>query len=234
MFRSQFRQSEVEDLGVTKLGHENVGGLDVAVNDALGVRRIERLGDLDRQFEQLVRRQGLPSDALRSVIPSSNSMTMKDLTVLLADLVDGADVGVVERRSRPSLALETFQGLTASELQFGGKKLQSDVPAQRFVLGLVDDAHATAAELLDDAVVRDGLADHGLADHVGPMLFSPISGGESYVRETGKSTKGGAPQTKSSAGILPAVLRCSRPQRVEPVKVRTRSKAADKSVRPTH
>ena len=28
------------------------------------------------------------------------------------------------------------------------------------VFGLVDHAHPTAAELLDDAVVRDGLADH--------------------------------------------------------------------------
>jgi hypothetical protein len=32
--------------------------------------------------------------------------------------------------------------------------------AQRFVLGLIDNAHAATAELLDDAVVRDGLSDH--------------------------------------------------------------------------
>ena len=31
---------------------------------------------------------------------------------------------------------------------------------QRHVLGLVDNAHSTAAQPLDDAVVRDGLADH--------------------------------------------------------------------------
>ena len=31
---------------------------------------------------------------------------------------------------------------------------------QGYVLGLIDHAHATASELLDDAVVRDGLADH--------------------------------------------------------------------------
>ena len=28
------------------------------------------------------------------------------------------------------------------------------------VLSLVDDTHATATELLDDPIVRDGLADH--------------------------------------------------------------------------
>jgi len=31
---------------------------------------------------------------------------------------------------------------------------------QPSVLGLVDDTHPSTAELLDDAVVRDGLADH--------------------------------------------------------------------------
>ena len=31
---------------------------------------------------------------------------------------------------------------------------------QAGVLGLVDDTHAATAQLLDDAVVRDGLADH--------------------------------------------------------------------------
>ena len=31
---------------------------------------------------------------------------------------------------------------------------------QSRVLGLVDNAHPATAELLDDAVVRDGLADH--------------------------------------------------------------------------
>jgi hypothetical protein len=39
------------------------------------------------------------------------------------------------------------------------KKLQSDETAERSVLGFVDDAHPTTAQLLDDEVVRDGLAD---------------------------------------------------------------------------
>jgi hypothetical protein len=47
---------------------------------------------------------------------------------------------------------------------------------QLYVLSLVYDTHATAAELLDDAVVRDGLTDHWRR--------------KSYVCETGKSMKG--------------------------------------------
>jgi len=33
-------------------------------------------------------------------------------------------------------------------------------PVQGYVLGLVDHTHPAAAELLDDPVVRNGLADH--------------------------------------------------------------------------
>jgi hypothetical protein len=40
------------------------------------------------------------------------------------------------------------------------QELQGDKTVQLYVLGFVDDTHSTAAELLDDAIVRDGLADH--------------------------------------------------------------------------
>jgi hypothetical protein len=81
------------------------------------------------------------------------------LTVLMADLVDDANIRVVQRRRCASLALEAFQcgGIRA---EFGRKKLQRYVPAERFVLSLIDNTHATTTQLVQDAVVRDGLADH--------------------------------------------------------------------------
>ena len=41
------------------------------------------------------------------------------------------------------------------------QKLQRDEPLKGDVLSLVDHAHIAAAQLLDDAAVRDGLADIG-------------------------------------------------------------------------
>ncbi len=56
---------------------------------------------------------GLPPIAYFSVRPCSRSMTRKRLAVVHADVVDGADVRMVERRGRPSLALEALQRLGA-------------------------------------------------------------------------------------------------------------------------
>ncbi len=78
---------------------------------------------------------------------------------MLADVVNGADVGVVEGGGSPGLAPEPFQGLVGLEPPLG-QELQRDLAVQVCVLGLVDDGHAAAAQLLAHAVVRDGLADH--------------------------------------------------------------------------
>ncbi len=78
---------------------------------------------------------------------------------MLADLVNGADVGMVQSRRSPSFASKTLE-----RLQVPGKlvrqKLQRDKPPQLSVFGLVNDTHAAAAQFFDNAVMRDVLVDH--------------------------------------------------------------------------
>ena len=83
---------------------------------------------------------------------------MNDWPSCFADFVDGADVGMVQRGGGPRLAAKAFQGLRVLG-HIVGQELQGDEAAEFSVLGLVDHTHPAAAELLDDAVVRDGLAD---------------------------------------------------------------------------
>ena len=54
---------------------------------------------------------------------------------------------------------ETFQRLRVLG-DFVGEEFEGNEAAEHGVLRLVDDAHAPTAQLLDHAIVRDGLADH--------------------------------------------------------------------------
>ena len=84
------------------------------------------------------------------------------LPILLADVVDGADVGMVQRRRGLGFALKAGEGLRVAGNIFR-QELQGDEAMQPRVFGFVNHAHPAAAELLDDAVMRNGLADHGVA-----------------------------------------------------------------------
>ena len=156
---SNFGQSEVENLGVAASGHEDVGGLDVAMHDALGVRRIERVGDLNAKVEEGVGFQGPARHAVLEGLAVEQFHDDEALALMLANLVNGADVGMVERGRGAGFAAETLDRLRVLG-NLVGQKLQGDKAAQGDVLGLIDDPHAAAAQLLEDAVVRDGLADH--------------------------------------------------------------------------
>jgi hypothetical protein len=67
---------------------------------------------------------------------------------------------MIQGGSSLRLALETGESLGIFGY-FVGQKLESDKAMEPGVFRLVDHTHPTAAQLLDNAVVRDGLADHG-------------------------------------------------------------------------
>src|SRR5581483_6970640 len=81
-------------------------------------------------------------------------------TVFFADVVDGADVGMVQCGGGACLAAKALQRLAVVS-HFVGKKLKGDKPAQARVLSLVDYPHPAAAQFSCDAVVRDSGVDHG-------------------------------------------------------------------------
>jgi hypothetical protein len=60
--RSDFGETEIENFDVAALGDENVGGLDVAVDDAFGVRGIEGVRDLNGDVEETIEFDRLTGD----------------------------------------------------------------------------------------------------------------------------------------------------------------------------
>ena len=152
------RQTEIENLGVTALGDENVGRLDVAMNDSFGVSGIQCIGNLDGQIEQNIRLDGLSRDAMLQREAIQKFHGDERLPVLFADFVDGADVGMIQGGCGLRFALEAAQGLRVVR-NFIRQELQGNKAVELCVLGLVNHTHTPATEFFDDAVVRDGLAD---------------------------------------------------------------------------
>jgi hypothetical protein len=141
-------------------GHEDIGGLDVAMNNALRMSSVEGIGDFDGELQQDI---GLKRVAGDLVLEGHAFEILHDdegLAGGFVDFMDGADVGVIQRRGGAGFTLEAFERLRVGG-DVRGKEFESDEAAKLDVFGLVNNAHAAAAQLVDDAVVGDGLADHG-------------------------------------------------------------------------
>src|ERR1700680_1440213 len=82
-----------------------------------------------------------------------------------ADFVDGTNVGMIQGRCGTSFPAEAFERLRVSGNIFR-QELQGDEATWFGVLSFIHHAHPTTAQLLNDALVRDGLADElGWSDH---------------------------------------------------------------------
>ena len=74
--------------------------------------------------------------------------------VLFTDVVDGADVRVIQSGGGFGFATEALEGLGVAG-QVIWEKFEGDEAVETSLFGLVDNTHATAAEPFEDAVVRD-------------------------------------------------------------------------------
>jgi hypothetical protein len=66
---------------------------------------------------------------------------------------------MVQRRGCAGLTAEALKGLRVLS-EFIWQEFQGDESAKPTIFGFVNDAHSSATQLLDNAVVRNGLADH--------------------------------------------------------------------------
>ena len=147
-------QSEVQNLGLPTCSDEDIRRLDVAVDDALGMRSIQSVGDLDREIERGSQLKRASTDAVFQRHPFQILHGDEGFSIVLADFVGGADVGMIERRCHARFTLKALQGLGIFG-EFFRKELEGDEAAEFQVFRLVDDAHPATTQLLHDAVVRD-------------------------------------------------------------------------------
>src|SRR5579863_2647014 len=106
-----FGEAEIENFGVAAFGHEDVCGLDIAVNDAFGVGGVEGVRDFDSQVEEQVQLHGTASDEVLQSLAFEALHGDEGASVFFADVVDGADVGMVESGGGLGLATKTAERL---------------------------------------------------------------------------------------------------------------------------
>ena len=148
----EVRQVHVIQVTAAGLPQQNVGGLDVAVHQSVGVRGVQRRGDLARDYRGPFRAQA----AFR--LDQRSDVTMSDVShgneqdpSRLASLEHRDDVRVVDARRGARLAHEPLsERLVLAEVR--GEDLQGDQAAEAEVEGTVDDGHAATADPFLDLV----------------------------------------------------------------------------------
>ena len=115
------------------------------MDDALLVRRGQALRDLQRDVERLAHRQGAVGQPLPQRLPLEQLHHCVDDGGFAAEIVDGEDVRMRERRHCLGLSLEAgHRGRIAGER--GGQDLDRDIAIKLGVVGAIHLAHAAGAE----------------------------------------------------------------------------------------
>jgi len=147
----QLRQAEVQDLDDAVVADHHVLGLDVAMDNAGFVRGVEGGGHLEGDLQGVSQRQRHGAHPLAQRL-SPDELRGNEVQVLeIPDLVDGEDIGVIERRRRLRFPHESTEAIAVSR-RFPVQDLQGHLALEARVLGDVDRAHAARAQRRQDLV----------------------------------------------------------------------------------
>ena len=127
--------------------YKNIGRLNIAMDNAGGMRGIEGVRDIDAKREKQRNFQRTARDSVLERSPIQKFHRDKGVALLLADVMNGADVGVIQRGSRLCFPLEASERLRiASDIV--GQKLECDKAVKTSVLSLINHAHSATTQLL--------------------------------------------------------------------------------------
>src|ERR1051326_9450085 len=103
-----------------------------------------------------------------------------EFAVSLADIVDGADVGMREGRGGAGFMEQTLAGRRVEPRIFLDD-FDSHLAVKHFVVGAIDNAHTTFADLGDDAAMAENLADH---EQTPPLIHARLRFGKSSTKQS--------------------------------------------------
>ena len=128
------------------------------MDNPFGVRRVQGVGNLDGRIEQIFEFQWAGLKALFERQTLQEFHGDEGLALVLANLVNRADSGMIQRRCGTRFAAETLQRRGGLR-QVRRQELEGHLPAEKDVFSLVDNTHTSATQLFQNAVMRNGIAD---------------------------------------------------------------------------
>ncbi len=147
--------AKVDDLGGVVFHHENVAGLEIAMNEAALVGRLQSAAGLHQDLYRPIHREPL-AGALDEVIESvagkerHNEIWLAPAVLLeLADVEDVNDVGMAEAGQHGPLFREQLDGGGVGDVAHG---LERHIALGHVIPGAIDDAHPPLAERGADLV----------------------------------------------------------------------------------
>ena len=184
-----FRQPEVDQL--RRLAHlaigseDDVGRLEIAMDDAGGVRRVEPPGQARRDVHRALDRHRLLAREHRRQRLARHVLHDEERRIADDDVEEAGHVGMLDGAHRLRLVLEALAELGVGE-QLGLEHLDGDDRADGAVLGGEDVAHGAAAEHLEQAVaIADDVAGRERAPRqdVGEAVGQRVDAREAAVGE---------------------------------------------------
>ncbi len=130
------------------------------MDDSLLMRCLQRVSNLARQFQRLLAGECILFQPLIQRLPPQEFHHDEGLVAVLPNIVEGADVGVIEGRRSPGLSTKALNGMGIIEV-IERKELNSYWAAQSSVSSPIDDTHPALTDLLKDQIVRDRLSQQG-------------------------------------------------------------------------
>ena len=149
-FLLQLRQTKVQQLRAG-LGEHDVAGLQIAMRDAFAVSLVQRVGNLDGVLQHLLHRQRTFLQPLRERLAFEIFHHQKINSVLMADVVEGADVRMIQAGDRFCFALESLaQFGTISKMR--RQNFDGDDSIEAGIAGFVNFAHSARTDSGEDFI----------------------------------------------------------------------------------
>src|SRR5262249_34940579 len=115
------------------------------------VRGFQRFTDVQRDGYQVIVGNSARGDALSKRLALEQFHDEKRLSSILTNVINGADICMIQRGDGPGFALKTFESNSARGIG-AGEKLQSNIAVETRISGAVYRAHTTGTKGRTDLV----------------------------------------------------------------------------------